>query len=126
MAIAAAICLPLIIPPAASTGTFESATAWQTSGTSTMVDTSPQWPPASVPETINTSTPASTCFTACSLAPTKAPTTTPLSLPISSIYWGGTPKALTISLIGCENATSIMFAALPFVRNPPADPVCLS
>ena len=42
IAIAAAICRPVTIPPAASTGTLESCTAWQTSGTRTMVDTSPQ------------------------------------------------------------------------------------
>jgi hypothetical protein len=38
------------VPPAASTGTSRIAfTALITSGTTTMVETSPQWPPASVP-----------------------------------------------------------------------------
>ena len=45
---AAAIWRPRPIPPAASTGT-SGPTASTTSGTSTIVETSPQWPPASVP-----------------------------------------------------------------------------
>jgi hypothetical protein len=43
---AAAICRPLPIPPAASTGT-DGPTASTISGTSTMVVISPVWPPAS-------------------------------------------------------------------------------
>ena len=77
-----------------------------TSGTSTMVETSPQWPPASVPCTTRISTPAATWRSACSLAPTRAATGTPCFLPISIIAFGGTPSALAISLIGCLKETS--------------------
>ena len=59
IATAAAICLPVTIPPAASTGTSlpTAAIASNTSGTSTSVRTSPQWPPASVPCATIRSTP---------------------------------------------------------------------
>ena len=56
-----------------------------TSGTNTMVETSPQWPPASVPCTTKMSTPAATWRSACSLAPTSAATGTPCLRPISII-----------------------------------------
>ena len=62
IATAAAICLPVTIPPAASTGTAPSI-ASMTSGMSTSVVTSPQWPPASVPCATIRSTPACTCLT---------------------------------------------------------------
>ena len=55
-AIAAAIWRPFPMPPAASTGV--GATASTTSGTSTMVETSPVWPPASVPWATIRSAPA--------------------------------------------------------------------
>ena len=54
-AIAAAICRPLPIPPAASTGT--GAIASTTSGTSTIEATSPVCPPASWPWATMMSTP---------------------------------------------------------------------
>ena len=81
----AAICRPVTIPPAASTGTLlpRPASASSTSGTRHSVDTSPQCPPASVPWATMTSTPAWTCLTACSLAPTNAPTGTPELRPAS-------------------------------------------
>ena len=59
-----------------------------------------------MPETTIISTPASACFTACCLAPTNAATGTLFFLPISNIHFGGTPKALATSPIGCEKATS--------------------
>ncbi len=61
---AAAIWRPRAMPPAASTGT--GATASTTSGTRTMVATSPVWPPASVPCATIRSTPAAACRRACS------------------------------------------------------------
>ena len=60
---AAAIWRPRAMPPAASTGT--GATASTTSGTSTIVATSPVWPPASVPCATIRSTPAAACRRAC-------------------------------------------------------------
>ena len=84
-----------------------------TSGIRTIVETLPQCPPPSVPETTRMSTPACTCLIACSLAPSKAATFTPFSLPIFNIHFGGTPRAFAISLIGWEKATSKSFLA-PF------------
>ncbi len=107
IAMQAAICRPVMMPPAASTGTSRiGLIALITSGTSTMVETSPQWPPASVPCTTRISTPAATWRSACSLAPTRAATGTPCFLPISIIAFGGTPSALAISRIGCRNEAS--------------------
>ena len=85
IATAAAICLPVTMPPAASTGVELpiAAKASSTSGISTSVVTSPQWPPASVPCATIRSTPAATCLTACSLAPTSAATGMPRSRPAS-------------------------------------------
>ena len=104
----AAIWRPFMIPPAASTGTSRIfLIACSTSGTSTMVVTSPQWPPASVPCTTRMSTPALTWRMACSLAPTRAATGTPWRRPISIIA-GGAPSALAIILIGCSNAASMV------------------
>src|SRR5712664_3962688 len=61
IAMHAAIWRPVMMPPAASTGTSRiGLIALITSGTSTMVETSPQWPPASVPCTTRISTPAAT------------------------------------------------------------------
>ena len=66
-----------MMPPAASTGTLRiGLIALITSGTSTMVETSPQWPPASVPWATRISTPAATWRSACSLEPTSAATGT--------------------------------------------------
>ncbi len=80
-AIAAAICRPVTMPPAASTGTFLiGLIASMTSGTSTIVVTSPQCPPASVPAATRMSTPALTCLIACSRAPTRAAIGTPAAL----------------------------------------------
>ena len=83
----AAICRPVTMPPAASTGMSLppgiSAMASSTSGISTSVLTSPQWPPASVPCATIRSTPARTCLMACSLAPTSAATGMPCFLPAS-------------------------------------------
>ena len=73
-AIAAAICRPLPIPPAASTGV--GATASTTSGTSTIVAMSPVWPPASVPWATMRSTPACLCRSAWTRLPASAATTT--------------------------------------------------
>ena len=113
MAMQAAIWRPFMMPPAASTGTSRiGLIAFSTSGTSTMVVTSPQWPPASVPCTTRMSTPALTWRIACSLAPTRAATGTPCALPISIISGGGTPSALAISLIGCSNAASSVRSAV--------------
>ncbi len=72
---AAAICRPEAMPPAASTGT--GATASTTCGTSTIVEISPVWPPASVPCATIRSAPAATCLRACSTVPTSAATGTP-------------------------------------------------
>ena len=106
----AAICRPVTIPPAASTGVSRppgtSAMASRTSGISTIVVTSPQCPPASVPWATIRSTPACTCLIACSLAPTSAATGMPRSLPASIMYAGGTPRALAINLIGWLSDTS--------------------
>ncbi len=71
-----------------------------------MVETSPQWPPASVPCATRMSTPAATWRIACSLAPTSAATGTPCFLPMSIIAFGGTPSALAISRIGWVKETS--------------------
>ncbi len=107
IAMHAAICRPVMMPPAASTGTSRiGLMALITSGTSTMVETSPQWPPASVPCTTRISTPAATWRSACSLAPTSAATGTPCFLPMSIIAFGGTPSALAISRIGWRNEAS--------------------
>src|ERR1700738_5365552 len=107
IAMQAAICRPVMMPPAASTGTSRIfLIALITSGTSTMVETSPQWPPASVPCTTRISTPAATWRSACSFAPTRAATGTSCFLPISIIAFGGTPSAFAISLIGCLKETS--------------------
>ena len=59
--IAASICLPVAIPPAAITGIF---TASQTNGTNTIVVVSslPLWPPASKPSATTASQPASSAF----------------------------------------------------------------
>src|SRR5436190_607845 len=64
---AAASCRPRAIPPAASTGM--GATASTTSGTSTMVEISPVWPPASVPWATMMSAPALACRLACTGEP---------------------------------------------------------
>ena len=113
IAMQAAIWAPFMMPPAASTGTSRiGLIAFSTSGTSTMVVTSPQWPPASVPCTTRMSTPAATWRIACSLAPTRAATGTPCFLPISIISGGGTPSALAISLIGCSKAASSTSSAV--------------
>ena len=54
-----AICSPVAIPPAAKIGTSpKSFIALFTSGISTIVETLPQCPQPSVPDTTNTSTPA--------------------------------------------------------------------
>src|SRR5262249_38513555 len=59
IAMHAAIWRPFAIPPAASTGTSRiGLIARMTSGISTMVDTSLQWPPASHPSAMIMSTPA--------------------------------------------------------------------
>jgi NAD(P)H-dependent flavin oxidoreductase YrpB (nitropropane dioxygenase family) len=59
IAITPAICSPVAIPPAARIGILPcSWIALLTTGTSTMVETLPQCPPPSVPETTNISTPA--------------------------------------------------------------------
>ena len=101
IAITPAICSPVQIPPAASIGTSPySFKALLTSGTKTIVETLPQCPPPSVPDTTIISTPASACFTACCFAPTNAATGTLLALPISNIHFGGTPRALATRLIG--------------------------
>ncbi len=76
-AMAAAIWRPRPMPPAARTAT-SAGTASTTSGTSTMVEISPQWPPASVPWAMRTSTPRSTLRSAWRGEPHSAPTSTPL------------------------------------------------
>src|SRR6187455_2472971 len=89
IAMQAAIWCPVMMPPAASTGTSRiGLIALITSGTSTMVDTSPQCPPASVPCATKISTPAATCRSACSLEPTSAATGTPCLRPLSIIAVG--------------------------------------
>ncbi len=72
---AAAICWPLPIPPAASTGT--GATSLTTCGHSTIEPTSPQCPPASPPWAMMMSTPASACLRACDGDPHSAATLRP-------------------------------------------------
>src|SRR6185312_9194591 len=113
IAMQAAICRPVMMPPAASTGTSRiGLIALITSGTSTMVETSPQWPPASVPCTTRMSTPAATCRSACSLAPTSAATGTPCFLPRSIISFGGTPSAFAINFMGWRKETSSSSSAV--------------
>jgi len=103
---AAAIWRPVAIPPAASTGT-SGPTASTTSGMSTMVEISPQWPPASVPCATSTSTPIATWRSACALAPTNAPTSRPCSCARLTTSGGGGPSALTsIFTPGCWSETS--------------------
>jgi hypothetical protein len=63
-------------PPAATTGM---ATASTTCGSSTVVATSPVWPPPSPPCTITASAPQAATFSACRRAPTEGTTTTPAS-----------------------------------------------
>ena len=107
IAMQAAICPPVAMPPAASTNMSSlDFTASITSGTTTIVEISPQCPPASVPETTRISTPAAACFTACSRAPVKAPTIIFLSRHLFITDFGGTPRALTNKVMGCLNATS--------------------
>ncbi len=105
-AIAAAIWRPSAMPPAASTGT-SGPTVSTTCGTSTIVEISPQWPPASVPCATMTSTPRLTWRSACCLLPTSPPTSTPWAWACSMMYGGGGPRALTIIFtLGCESVTS--------------------
>src|SRR5689334_13594645 len=91
------------MPPAASTGT---STASTISGTSTMVATSPVWPPASYPCATTMSTPFSTCRWACEALPARAATGTPAACTCSITSTGGEPSALAIRRIGCSSATS--------------------
>ncbi len=63
-------------PPAATTGM---STASTTCGSSTVVATSPVWPPPSPPCTITASAPHAATFSACRRAPTEGTTTTPAS-----------------------------------------------
>ncbi len=70
MAIQAALLRPVAIPPAARIYSFGCASMTRTTpGINTIVDTSPECPPASVPEKIKTSTTASACLLACSSEP---------------------------------------------------------
>jgi len=93
-AMAASIWRPSAMPPAARTGT-SGPTASTTWGTSTMVEISPQWPPASVPWATITSTPWASWRSACWREPTSAPTRRPASWQRSTMYLGGGPSALT-------------------------------
>ena len=95
----AAIWLPLVMPPAASTGT-SGPQACTTCGTSTMVAISPVWPPASVPCATISSTPAARCRAACEPLPHMAPTTMPRRFNSATTSGGGAPKALT-SIFTC-------------------------
>ena len=101
---AAAIWRPRAIPPAASTGT--GATASTTSGTSTIVETWPVCPPASVPWATIRSTPAAACRRACSVVPASEATSTSLSWARVTRSGGGGPSALAISRMRWANATS--------------------
>jgi hypothetical protein len=103
-AIAAATWAPVTIPPAARTGVGE--TALTTSGTRTMVEMVPVWPPASVPWATMRSTPAACWRRACSAVPTSAATMTPRSLAWRTTSGGGGPSALANSRMGWPNATS--------------------
>ena len=77
MTIAAAIRRPLPTPPAASTGV--GATASMTSGHSTMLPTSPVWPPPSEPWQMTMSTPPFLWLSACLTDPASAATSRPWS-----------------------------------------------
>ena len=92
------------MPPAARTGV--GATASTTSGTSTMVETSPVWPPASVPWATMTSTPAALCRSAWVRLPASAATDTPASCALVMSEGGGGPRALATSAMSWAKATS--------------------
>ncbi|COY66756.1 Uncharacterised protein [Mycobacterium tuberculosis] len=101
---AAAIWRPRAIPPAASTGVGD--TASTTSGTRTMVATSPVWPPASVPCATIRSTPAAACRRACCAVPARAATSTSWLWARSTRSGGGGPSALAINRMSWAKATS--------------------
>ena len=77
---AAAICCPLPMPPAASTGT--GATSLTTCGHNTIEPISPQCPPASPPWAMMMSTPASACLRACDGDPHSAATLRPFVMDV--------------------------------------------
>ena len=112
---AAAICWPLPMPPAASTGT--GATSLTTCGHSTIEPTSPQCPPASPPWAMMMSTPASACLRAWLGDPHSAATVRPSAWMCSIMSLGGVPRALAISVIfGCLRATSTCGVAVASVQ----------
>ena len=112
---AAAICCPLPMPPAASTGT--GATSLTTCGHSTIEPTSPVWPPASPPWAMMMSTPASVCLSAWFGEPHSAATWRPSAWMCSIMSFGGVPSALAISVIfGWLSATSTCGVAVASVQ----------
>ncbi len=112
---AAAICWPLPMPPAASTGT--GATSLTTCGHSTIEPTSPQCPPPSPPWAMMMSTPASACLRAWYGEPHSAATLRPSAWMCSIMSAGGVPSALAISVIfGCCSATSTCGVAVASVQ----------
>lgn len=101
----AAICWPLPIPPAASTG--RGATSLTTSGHNTIEPTSPQWPPASPPWAMMMSTSASACLRACRAEPHSAATFAARFVDaFDHLPPAGCSSALAISVtFGCRSAT---------------------
>ena len=102
-----------MIPPAASTGTSRiGLIAFSTSGTRTMVVTSPQWPPASVPCDDQDVDAGADLADGVLLGADQRGDRHAVRLPISIISGGGTPSALAISLIGCSKAASSVRSAV--------------
>ena len=117
---AAAIWRPLPTPPAASTGM--GATASTTSGHSTMLPTSPVWPPPSDPWQMMKSSPAALWLRACLTDPARAPIISPAPWTRSTTSGGGVPRALAMSFtLGCRRATVEQPGGMG--RRPPDHPV---
>ena len=82
------------MPPATNTGTI-SAISGSISCASTLVETGPMWPPASIPSITKASTPDRISFFASASVGAKQMTFAPLALIASSEPLGGRPPAST-------------------------------
>src|SRR3546814_4910737 len=82
------------MPPATNTGT-SSASVGRISCASTLVDTGPIWPPASIPSITSASTPERTSFLASASVGAKQMTLAPEALIASRLPLGGRPPAST-------------------------------
>ena len=80
------------------------------------MEISPQWPPASVPWAMSTSTPRSRLRSAWRGEPHSAPTITPLAWAASTAYSGGGPRAFTSIETGCSSASATLDAPTLLLR----------